>query len=73
MTLHNNETYDAVLQGAEPDKDLAVLKIVGRSSDTFSPISVGTSSNLQARPLTIALTLTLILILTSQSRFGCRL
>ncbi|KAK9810085.1 hypothetical protein WJX72_004555 [[Myrmecia] bisecta] len=46
VTLYNNETYNAVLRGAEPDKDLAVLKIEGGPLP-FRPVSVGSSHSLQ--------------------------
>lgn len=47
ITLYNNQTFDAELKGSEPDKDLAVLKIVRRLPADFVPISVTSSSNLQ--------------------------
>lgn len=46
VTLANNTTYDAVLVGSAPDKDLAVLKI-DAPSDELQPILVGESHNLQ--------------------------
>ncbi|KAK9801377.1 hypothetical protein WJX73_003060 [Symbiochloris irregularis] len=47
ITLFNNQTFDAELKGSEPDKDLAVLKIVRRLPAEITPISVTSSSNLQ--------------------------
>jgi S1-C subfamily serine protease len=46
VTLHDGSTYDASLQGAWPDKDIAVLKIEA-GKDKLTPIMVGTSSDLQ--------------------------
>ena len=51
ITLFNNQSFDAELKGSEPDKDLAVLKIVRPSNAKFVPISVGSSSGLQVWPL----------------------
>ena len=48
ITLFNNQSYDAELKGAEPDKDLAVLKILRPAKCV--PISVGSSSGLQVTP-----------------------
>ena len=47
VTLVDNRSYDAVVRGVEPDKDLAVLKI--QSPPRLTPISVGSSSGLQVR------------------------
>lgn len=46
VTLPDGSTYDASLQGAWPDKDIAVLKI-DATRDKLTPITVGTSSDLQ--------------------------
>ncbi len=46
VTLPDGSTYDAKLQGAWPDKDIAVLKI-DADKDKLTPIRVGTSSDLQ--------------------------
>lgn len=46
VTLSNQESYDAILVGTEPDKDLAVLKLAQAPSD-LRPIKVGSSSDLQ--------------------------
>jgi hypothetical protein len=50
VTLWNNETYEASLQGVEPDKDLAVLKIKNLPPAAMRPVSVGSSSGLQVCP-----------------------
>ena len=46
VILVDNRSYDAVVKGVEPDKDLAVLKI--QAPPGLTPISVGSSSGLQA-------------------------
>jgi S1-C subfamily serine protease len=46
ITLSDQSTWDAQLVGAEPDKDIAVLKI-DRSDATLAPIPVGTSKDLR--------------------------
>lgn len=46
VTLSDQSTYEAVLVGVEPDKDLAVIKIEG-SVDLMKPMKLGKSSNLQ--------------------------
>ncbi|HNO78820.1 MAG TPA: trypsin-like peptidase domain-containing protein [Phycisphaerae bacterium] len=46
VTLHDGSTYEASLEGAWPDKDVAVLKI-DASKDKLTPIMVGTSNDLQ--------------------------
>jgi S1-C subfamily serine protease len=46
ITLSDQSTWDAQLVGAEPDKDIAVLKI-DRSDSTLAPIPVGTSKDLR--------------------------
>ena len=45
VTLVDNRSYDAELRGAEPDKDLAVLRI--KSPSDLTPVLVGSSSGLQ--------------------------
>ena len=49
VSLADNRSFDAVVKGVEPDKDLAVLRIQGPPG--LTPISVGSSSGLQARAL----------------------
>ncbi len=46
VTLSDRSTWDAKVVGAEPDKDLAVLKIDAPSSK-LRPIKIGTSSDLR--------------------------
>ncbi len=46
VTLSDQSTWDATLVGAEPDKDLAVLKI-DAPPESLTPIAVGSSSDLQ--------------------------
>ena len=46
VTLADNSTYDAVIVGVAPDKDLAVLKI-DAPKDRLKPLKIGTSANLQ--------------------------
>jgi S1-C subfamily serine protease len=46
ITLSDQSTWDAQLVGAEPDKDIAVLKI-DRSDAPLVPIPVGTSKDLR--------------------------
>ncbi len=46
VTLHDGTTYEASLRGAWPDKDIAVLKIDADKAK-LTPISIGTSSDLQ--------------------------
>jgi len=46
VTLSNHETFEARLVGAEPDKDLAVLRI-DTGAGYLKPIPLGTSSDLQ--------------------------
>ncbi len=46
VTLWDHSTWDATLVGAEPDKDLAVLKIVA-PADRLHPIVVGGSRDLR--------------------------
>ena len=48
VTLVDNRSFDAELRGAEPDKDLAVLRIKPPPGD-LTPVAVGSSSGLQAR------------------------
>lgn len=45
VTLADNSSWDAVLVGASPDRDLAVLQI-GAPHDKLKPIAVGESANL---------------------------
>ena len=49
VTLADNRTLDCKLVGAEPDKDLAVLKVEagGRGGAGFRPLPVGSSSGLR--------------------------
>ena len=47
VTLVDNRSFDAELRGAEPDKDLAVLRI--KSPPNLTPVLVGSSSGLQVR------------------------
>ena len=46
ITLSDQSTWDAQLVGAEPDKDIAVLKI-DRADSKLTPIPVGTSKDLR--------------------------
>ncbi len=46
VTLFNNEQFDCVVKGAEPDKDLALLQVVGRKWP-WKPVTVGSSNALQ--------------------------
>lgn len=46
VTMTDNSTWNAVLVGASPDKDIAVLKI-NAPAHRLRPISIGTSSDLQ--------------------------
>ena len=46
VTLADNSTYDAVIVGVAPDKDLAVLKI-DAPAERLKPLRVGTSADLQ--------------------------
>jgi len=46
VTLSNHSTYKALLVGAAPDKDLAVLKIDG-PKNLLPAIAIGTSSDLE--------------------------
>ncbi len=54
VTLADNSTWKAVLVGAAPDKDLAVLKI-GAPPERLSPIPLGTSSDLQVGQTVLAI------------------
>jgi hypothetical protein len=45
VTLSNNSKYPAQLRGAEPDKDLAIIKIDAPAAE-LAPIEVGVSSKL---------------------------
>ena len=55
VTFHNDPTqYQAVLVGSEPKKDLAVLKLKEKPK-TLTPISVGTSKELQVGQMTLAI------------------
>jgi hypothetical protein len=45
VTLSNNSKYPAQLRGAEPDKDLAIIKIDAAAAE-LAPIEVGVSSKL---------------------------
>ena len=47
VTLADNRSFNAELRGAEPDKDLAVLRI--KSPPNLTPVLVGSSSGLQVR------------------------
>lgn len=49
VTLFNNEQFDCVVKGAEPDKDLALLQVVGRKWP-WRPVLLGSSSGLQVAP-----------------------
>lgn len=49
VTLFNNEQFDCIVKGAEPDKDLALLQVVGRKWP-WRPVTVGSSSSLQVLP-----------------------
>ncbi|MFN4895914.1 MAG: S1C family serine protease [Pseudomonadota bacterium] len=46
VTLSDQSTHQAILVGAEPDKDIAVLKIDARSL-RLTPIPIGTSKDLR--------------------------
>jgi S1-C subfamily serine protease len=46
VTLANHRTYAAILAGAAPDKDLALLKIQADAAD-LKPIPLGSSADLQ--------------------------
>lgn len=46
VTLSDNSVWRATIVGADPDKDLAVLKI-DAPADVLRPLAIGTSSNLQ--------------------------
>jgi S1-C subfamily serine protease len=54
VTTSDRTSYDAVLIGASPDHDLAVLKINADSSK-LKPITVGTSSDLEVGQTVFAL------------------
>ena len=45
VTLSDQSSYDALVVGAEPSKDLAILKI--DAPDKIKPLPVGTSNNLK--------------------------
>jgi S1-C subfamily serine protease len=46
ITLSDQSSWDAELVGAEPDKDIAVLKVSAPSA-SLTPISIGTSKDLR--------------------------
>ena len=46
VTLYNQNTYDAIIVGADETKDLAILKIDAPASE-LTPIPVGTSADLR--------------------------
>ena len=45
VTLHDSQTYEAVLVGKDPDNDIAVLKITA-PTDSLFPVTFGNSSPL---------------------------
>ncbi len=47
VTLADHTTWRAKLVGAEPDKDIAVLKVDGAPPGKLKPLAIGTSSDLQ--------------------------
>jgi S1-C subfamily serine protease len=47
VILYDQTTYDAQILGADPEHDLAVLKITPPLGVTLAPIPVGTSNDLQ--------------------------
>lgn len=54
VTLHDQTTWEATLVGAEPDKDLAVLRIK-IPDERLRPIKVGESHNLQVGQYALAI------------------
>lgn len=54
VTLFDQSTWEATLVGAEPDKDLAVLRIK-TPIERLKPIKVGESHNLQVGQMTLAI------------------
>ena len=54
VTLSDQSTWNAKLVGAEPDKDLAVLKI-DAPADRLKPIKVGQSNNLRVGQMALAI------------------
>ncbi len=54
VTLYDNSTYDAELVGAEPSKDVAIVRIDAPRSK-LHPVLVGTSENLRVGQKVIAI------------------
>lgn len=54
VTLYDNTTYDAELVGAEPSKDIAIVRIEAPRSK-LHPVLVGTSENLRVGQKVIAI------------------
>jgi len=46
VTLEDGSTWPGVLVGADPDKDIAVLKLDGAPATKLKPVAVGTSGDL---------------------------
>jgi S1-C subfamily serine protease len=55
VVLSDQSTYDAVIVGADPSHDLAVLKIDVPLGVRLAPIQMGTSANLQVGQSTFAI------------------
>jgi S1-C subfamily serine protease len=47
VTMANQTTWPATLVGAEPDHDVAVLKLEGTPRDVLLPLAVGSSADLE--------------------------
>ncbi len=54
VTLYDNTTYDAELVGAEPSKDIAIVRI-GAPRSKLHPVVVGSSENLRVGQKVIAI------------------
>lgn len=52
VTLNNQEVYDATIVGSDEKSDIAVIKIEGSN---FTPVTIGSSSNLKVGDLAIAI------------------
>ncbi len=55
VRLYDETTYDAVLVGTDEENDLAVIKIKPSSSSPLTPISFGTSADLQVGQKVVAI------------------